>query len=70
MSGTWVGNLPVGDDFVQENSEGPHIRLDSEAAKVDGLWSRPLDRELSTCRGRHGLLLRAQAGRPWGHSLL
>lgn len=47
-SDTWVGNLPIGDDLVQENSEGPHVRLDSEAAEVDGLWSRPLDRELGT----------------------
>lgn len=46
---TWVGNFPVGDDLVEQNPEGPHVRLDGEGAVVDGLRCGPLDGEFSPC---------------------
>lgn len=47
---TWVGNTPVCDDLHQQDSEGPHIRLDGKHPEVDGLRGSPLDGELGPCQ--------------------
>ena len=41
-----VGELPVGDYLVQEDTKGPHIGLDGEAVVEDSLRSSPLDGNL------------------------
>lgn len=51
---TWIGNTSVCDDLHQQDSEGPHVSLDGEHPKVDGLWGSPLDGELSPCQGGAG----------------
>lgn len=48
MKATWIRNFPIGDDLIQEDAEGPHIRLDSETSEVDGFRGGPLDGEFST----------------------
>ena len=48
---TWVRDFSIGYDLIEQNSEGPHVRLDGERAVVNGLWSRPLNGEFGSCRG-------------------
>lgn len=43
---TWIWYSAVRDNLCQKNSKGPHVWLDGESTKVDGLRGRPFYREL------------------------
>ncbi len=45
---TWVRHLSKCHDLIQQNSEGPNVRFDTELVVVDGLRSGPLHRKLSS----------------------
>lgn len=48
---TWIRHLTERHDLVEQNSEGPDVRFDSELVAGDGLRGRPLHRELSSFSG-------------------
>ena len=54
---TGVGHLAEGDDLVQQDPEGPHVRLDGELSVVDGLRRRPLHGELGAFSGHVVILV-------------
>lgn len=45
---TWIRYSAICDNLCQKNSKRPHVWLDGESTKVDGLRGRPFNRELCT----------------------
>lgn len=48
-SPTWIRDSSKSDYLCEEDSKGPDVWFDAKCPKVNGLWSRPFDGELSTC---------------------
>lgn len=54
---TWVRHLAKCHDLIQQNPKGPDVRFDRELVVLDGLWSGPLHRELSSFFGLIHILI-------------
>lgn len=54
---TWVRHLSERYDLIQQDPEGPNVRLDGKAVFVDGLRSGPLDGELCSFFGLVNILI-------------
>ena len=58
---TWVGHSAFSDQFCQQDTEGPDVRLDGEAPVQGSLGGGPLNGELGSCKPGAGW----EGGRGW-----
>lgn len=60
-SPTFVRDLSVREDFVEQNPVGPDIGLEGVGAVVGRLWGCPLHRDLSAAAGGINVILKNSA---------
>ena len=68
---TWIGHLTPAENLMEENPEGPDVRLDGVMPSGERLWGSPLVRDVVVI-GEIDVLLQLDTcwvNHPWGPPL-